>query len=166
MLAATLLMTATVLGQIDKTKYDKFHDCTLHQLGLMKVEEEDNVHDFLLFYVHDGEGCVPASDSDMVDLAIVRSGMDWLYLKDHDVVMMQGRDRFRILETGYDNKINSKYGGFSEFIHIYLTIAEVKKHLKTRTPWEIKIGFKDPFTIDPKALAKVDAFIKAIQKPE
>jgi hypothetical protein len=132
----------------------------------MKVEEEDNVHDFTLYYHHKGEGRVPARDSDRVNLMVYRYGKDWLYLKDHDVVMMRERDRFLILRTAYENEIDSKYGTFDEFIHINLTIEEVKKHLKTRTPWEIEIGFKNPFTINPKALAKVAAFIEAIQKPE
>jgi hypothetical protein len=166
MLAAALLMTATVLGQIDQTTYDKFDDSTRYRTHLARVEGEDSVHGFFLFYHHKGEGRVPARDSGEVHLMVGRSGKDGLYLKNHDVAMMQGRERFQISETRYDNEINSKYGKVHEFIQVSLTIEEIKKHLKTRTPWEIKIGVGDPLTIDPEALAKVAAFIEAIQKPE
>jgi hypothetical protein len=166
MLAAALLMTATVLGQAYEVKYDKFDDRTDYRVNLMKVEEQDDVHDFSLYHSHKGEGRVPARDSDKVDMLVYRHGRDLRYQKFHGLVIMQGRDRFRILEPLYDNAFDTKLREISELIDVDMTIAEVKKHLKTRTPWEVKIGIEDPFTIDPMALAKVAAFIEAIQKPE
>jgi hypothetical protein len=179
MLAATLMITATALGQAYETKYNKFYDITVYRTDLGWVKREESTHHILLCYDQLGKGRVPGRDSDAVEMLVLRSGKDWLYLKEGDVVVMQGQDRFRISGTGYGNgsrnsrtgygdeiNFNSKYGGGTEFIRVFTTIAEVKEHLKTWTPWKVKIGSEDPLTIGPKALAKVGVFIRAIQKPE
>jgi hypothetical protein len=159
------LFAVSVLAQSGiETKYDKFRDYTAYRMDLGKTEDEDDGgHDFSLSAHHKGEERKALGESDSVTLLVYHYGPRWLYLQQHDVIMMEGRNKFDI-ETHYAHDLSIKYNEVNEFIHIQMTIGEARKRLKSGKDWEIKIGYKEPLPLGPKARRRILEFLDFVQK--
>jgi hypothetical protein len=55
---------------------------------------------------------------------------------------------------------------FQRNLHLVTEVSVFKAHLKTRTPWEIKIGDAQPISLGSKALEKINYFVKEMQRED
>jgi hypothetical protein len=164
MFSATLLVAASIVAQSDiETKYDKFDDATTYTVLLEKTRDDDDSHFMVLACRHKGEGRKPMPGSKDISLQIAHFGPRWLYSEKHDVKMMEGRNRFVLLETDYEKSVDDKDGRAKEFIHIDMTIAEGRKRLESGKDWEIKIGDREPISLGDKTRKKIKAFLDHVQ---
>jgi hypothetical protein len=167
MFSATLLVAASVVAQSDiKTKYDKFEDYTSYSVLLEKREDPDDSD--VSYYIglscyHEGEERKPMPGSKEITLRIARFGPRWRYSEDHDVKMMEGRNRFDVSRTKYEKSVDDELRKRFENISIYITIAECRKRLESGKDWEIKIGLEEPLSLGQKTLNKIKAFLDYVQ---
>ncbi len=154
----------SALAQSDiESTYDKFNDWTAYRMQLGNIEDDGGVHRFLINGYHDGQERKPFTDSDSVDLAIFRFGPHWRYLRDHEVIVMEGKNRF-VIEGSYSSDVDDKNGRVKEVIHIHLSISEARKRLESDKDWEIKIGVKEPIPLGSRMRKKIKEFLDYLQK--
>jgi hypothetical protein len=154
---------AVSAGEIE-VKYDKFDDETSYFNPIDHQYEGKEYRNLSLHANHKGEKRRRFDDSETITLLVTRRGDGWLYLDDHDVIVMEGRNRF-VIETDYDNKIDSKDHKCYEYVHILMPISEARKRLASRRDWEIKIGTEQPFSLDEATRKKIAAFLDYLQEP-
>jgi hypothetical protein len=159
---------ASVLAQSGiETEYDKFRDFTFYRLDLGEMgddEDEAGTHAFSISALHAGKERKPIADSDPIRLGILRSGRRWRYIDRHDVIMMEGDNRFKI-RSYYKGELDSKNAEVNEYFGITMTAGQAKERLASGQDWEIKIGFWDPIPLGPKTRRKIQEFIDYVQKP-
>jgi len=163
MLHTALLLAVVAVAQSEiETKYDKFDDETRYYFQLGRQFNGDEYRSLSLHADQKGEQRRRFSDSETITLLVYRSGRGWLYLNDHDVVVMEGRNRF-VIRTDYDSKIDEKDHKCNEYVHIEMHISEAKKRMESGKDWEIKIGVEEPFPIGPVTRKKIKEFLDFIQ---
>ncbi len=165
MFSAIVLATVSVLSQSGiVTKYDKFRDYTSYRMNVARAENDGDVHVCSVNAYHSGEEKKALKDSDSIMLLVYHYGPRWLYLRDHDVIMMEGQTKFAI-EQDYSGEVDRKNEGVDEFIHITMSIEEAKTRLKSGKDWEIKIGLEEPRSLGRIERKKIAEFIAFVQKP-
>jgi hypothetical protein len=145
-------------------QYDKFDDETRYNNGIDDQYDGKEYRALSLHANHKGEKRRRLDDSEVITLLVYRRGHDWLYLKDHDVIVMEGRDRF-VIRTDYAHEIDNKDPKCNEYVHILMPISEARKRLASGRDWEIKIGTERPFSLDGAMRKKIAAFLNYLQEP-
>jgi hypothetical protein len=150
-----------------ETNYDKFRDYTAYTKELQYIIGKDDGEriTIYLFATHNGEERKRLLPDDEVTLMIYRRGKRWRYLKDHEVIMMEGRNRFKI-ETDYSESMDDKNHGVNEHIHASMTIEEARKRLESGRNWEIKIGVEEPIQFARNTLKKIKEFLDYLQSSD
>jgi len=150
-----------------KTNYDKFRDYTAYTKDLQYIvgKEDGETIKIYLFATHDGEERKRLLPGNEVTLMIYRRGKRWRYLKDHEVIMMEGRNRFKI-EAEYSESLDDKHHAVNEHIQASMTIEEARKRLESGRDWEIKIGFEDPIRFAANTRKKIEVFLDYLQSDD
>jgi hypothetical protein len=136
---------------------------TTYQLDLGQFEYEGGTLKFVVLCHRRGEKPQARTDSDRLLLSVAWVGRYWRYTQDHDIYLVEGKTRFRLAATLYDNA-RALNGEVSELVTAVMTIEEAKRRLESGNDWEVKIGLDDPLTLGPKARANIERFIKTIQE--
>lgn len=160
--AALLLAVVVVADGKIETSYDKSHNYTLYLYHLGIIEEGETYQSLSVSASHDGEEPKKIPDNDTLAFLVYKTGPDWKYLKNHDVIVTEGRNRLKVLAK-YESEINRKNHERVESIHFEMTLAEAKKGLESGNNWEIKIGREDPIPVGPVTRAKIKEFVEHIQ---
>jgi hypothetical protein len=165
MFSAIVMTAVSLLSQSGvETKYDRFRDSTSYRMDIAKAVSDDDTHTCSIHAHHRGEEKKALKDTDSIMLMVYHYGPRWLYLRDHDVIVMEGRTKFDI-EQSYRGELDKKGDGVDEFIHITMSITEAKVRLKSDKDWEIKIGLEEPRSLGRIERKKIAQFIAFIQEP-
>jgi hypothetical protein len=160
--AALLLAVVAVADDKIETSYDKSHNYTSYLYHLGIIEEGEEYQSLYVSAIHDGEERKKIPDNDTLGFLVYKTGPDWKYLKNHNVIVMEGRNRLKILAK-YESEINRKNHECVERIEFEMTLAEAKKGLESGHNWVIKIGNEDPIPVGRVMRAKIKEFVEYIQ---
>jgi hypothetical protein len=161
------LIVCCLLGQAPSlpkgvtVEYDKFDDTTYIRLDLGDFTGDAGTHIISVNAIHEGRD--PKAVSAVV-FHVYRYGREWAYMKHHDVVMMCGDDRMKIIRQRYDFKLQTKYNDkpWTEYINIFLKVDDLQSMLERGKDIEFKIGIEGPYTLGRQARDKMLRFVKAV----